>query len=387
MGFLSADVKLRSMFELTEEQELIRTTLEELAEREFRENAFEWEGEPPWPNVEMLAKQGFLGINFDEAYGGGGMSEFEAMLTIEAVGQVCPETAEFIYNLQMVAPRAIEMFGSETVKERYLPSVVKGEGFVAIAISEPEAGSDVGSMQTTVSDDLVLDGEKIWVSNVLHADAAVVWVKFPEGLGSVVVDFDWEGVSVQEHFTNMHGGTQSQIRFEGVDLHEEHVLTRGTDGFTDQLKALNWERLGSATLANALARNALEKGLDYAQQREQFGQPIGDFQGIEWKLAEMLTDLEAGRMLTYRAALNARREGQAPDRLETSLAKLYASEHAERIVSEALQIHGANGYQRGHPLEFLYRMVRGRRLAAGTDEIQKNQIATVLKRDGLPSLF
>ncbi len=374
------------MIELTDEQDMVLSALEEIAREEFAERAFKWQGEPPWENIELLAKQGFLGINFDESYGGGGMTEFEAMLSIEAIGSVCPDTAEFIYNQQMVAPRAIEMFGTEVAKDRYLPPVINGEDFVAIGISEPESGSDVGSMQTTVSNDLVLNGEKIWVSNVPHADAAVLWVKFPEGLGSVIIEFDWPGVEVQEHYKNMHDGTQSQIRFEDVEIPEENVLTRGQDAFVDQLKALNWERLGCATLANSWARNGLEKALDYAQQREQFGQPIGDFQGIEWKLADMVTQLEGARLLTYRAALNAHEHGRIPDRLETSMAKLYSTERAEQIVSEALQIHGANGYQQGHPLEYLYRLTRGRRLAAGTDEIQKNQIAAALKESGLPDL-
>jgi len=374
------------MFDLTDEQEMVLSALEDIARQEFADRAFEWHGEPPWENVELLAKQGFLGINFDEAYGGGGMGEFEAMLSIEAVGSVCPDTAEFLYNQQMVAPRAIEMFGTEEAKDQYIPPVIDGETAIAIAISEPESGSDVGSMRTSVSDDLVLNGEKIWVSNVKHSDAAVVWVKYPEGLGSLIIEFDWDGVEIQEHYTNMHGGTQSQIRFDDVDVPEENVLTRGKGGFVDQLKALNWERLGCATLANSFSRNALEKALDYAQQREQFGQPIGDFQGIEWKLADMLTELEAGRMLTYRAAMNAHQQGRVPDRLDTSIAKLFSTERAEHIVSEALQIHGANGYQQGHPLEYLYRMARGRRLAAGTDEIQKNQIASVMKESGLPDL-
>nr|WP_272913427.1 acyl-CoA dehydrogenase family protein [Halococcus sediminicola] len=365
---------------------MILSSLEEMARDQFAEKAFEWHGEPPWENVELLADRGFLGINFDEAYGGGGMTEFEAMLSIEAVGSVCPDTAEFIYNQQMVAPRAIEMFGTEAAKDQYLPPVLTGEDFIAIAISEPESGSDVGSMNTRVDNGLVLNGEKTWVSNVPHADATVVWVKFEEGLGSVVVEFDWPGVEVQEHYTNMHGGTQSQIRFEDVDVPEENVLTRGKDAFVEQLKALNWERLGCATLANSWARNGLEKAIEYAQQREQFGQPIGDFQGIEWKLADMTTQLEAARLLTYRAALTAHDQGRIPDRLETSMAKLYSTERAERVVSEALQIHGANGYQRGHPLEYLYRLARGRRLAAGTDEIQKNQVASALKKNGLPDL-
>jgi alkylation response protein AidB-like acyl-CoA dehydrogenase len=171
-----------------------------------------------------------------------------------------------------------------------------------------------------------------------------------------------------------------------VPVPQEHVLTRGPDGFKNQLKALNWERLGSATLANARGRCALSKALDYAEDREQFGQPIGEFQGLQWKLADMTKRLEASRALTYRAATTAVERGGIPTRMETSISKLYSAEMVESVVSEALQIHGSNGYQQGHPLEYLYRMQRGRRIAAGTDEIQKNQIANVLREDGPPPL-
>ncbi|SEH18187.1 Acyl-CoA dehydrogenase [Natronorubrum sediminis] len=377
------------MISLSPEQEMLVSSLEDLAEREFTDKAFEWDG-PPWENVELLAEQGFLGINIAEEYGGGGMTEFDAVLTIEAVGRVCPDTAEFLYNQQMVAPRAIEMFASEEAKERYLPPVLDGEDAIAIAISEPEAGSDVGSMRTHVEEDedgtLVLNGEKIWVSHVEQSSAAVVWTKFPEGLGSVIVDFDAEGVDVEQHYANMAEQHQTHFRMENVAVPEENVLTRGKDGFKNQLQALNWERLGSATVANAWARCALDKALDYVQTREQFDQQIGDFQGVEWMLAEMTKELEASRALTHRAAVRAHNRGEAPDRLDSSLAKLYAGQMVEEVTSTSLQLHGANGYQQGHPLEYLYRLARGRRLAAGTDEIQKNQIAAAVKRNGLPDL-
>ena len=377
------------MFNLSDEQEMLVSSLEELAEKEFADDAFEWSGEAPWDNISTLAEHGFFGINLPTEYGGGGMSEFEAMLSVEAVGRVCPDTAEFLFGQQMVGPRAIDMFGTEAAKERYLPPVTAGESAVAIAISEPEAGSDVGSMNTHVEDDgdeLVVNGEKIWVSNVPHSDAAVVWVKFPEGLGSLIVDFDDPGVTVSNHYTNMAGNTQTHFYMEDVHVPEEHVLTRGKEGFKQQLKALNWERLGSVAFANSMARCALDKAIEYAQDREQFDQPIGEFQGIGWKLADMAKEVEASRSMAYRAALDAHERGRVPDRLQTSLAKLYSSEMVEKVVSEALQIHGANGYQQGHPLEYLYRLARGRRLAAGSDEIQKNQIADALQEDGLPPL-
>ena len=378
------------MSTLSNEQQMLVDALTDIAESEFADRAFEGEGGPPWENVELLADRGFLGLNIAEEYGGGGMTEFEAMLSIEAVGRVCPDTAEYLYNQQMVAPRAIEMFGSEAVKERYLPGVTDGSEAVAIAISEPEAGSDVGSMNTRIEpegDDLVVNGEKIWVSHVNHASAAVVWAKFPEGLGSFVLDLGADGVEIQQHYTNMADHEQTHFYMEDVTVPTENVLTRGKEGFKQQLQALNWERLGSSTLANTIARCALEHALEYAGDREQFGQPIGEFQGIEWKLADMLTELEASRSLTYRAATRAHQQGRIPDRTSASLAKLYSGQMVERVVSEALQIHGANGYQRGHPLEYLYRLARGRRLAAGTDEIQKNTIADAIKRDGLPSLL
>ena len=372
---------------LTEEQSMLMASLREMAEREFAEAAFSWQGETPWENVELLADRGFLGLNIDEAYGGGGLDELDAILSVEVVGEVCPDTAQHLYTQQLVGPRAIDMFGTEAAKERYLPRVTAGETKVAIAISEPVAGSDVGAMTTTVEeagDDLVVSGEKMWVSDIPDSTAAVVWARFPDGLGSLIVDLDADGVDIEQHYTNMGGHTQTHFYLEDVRVPAENVLTRGSAGFKQQLKALNWERIGSATLANAWARCALDKALGYAQDREQFGQPIGDFQGIEWKLAEMLKEVEASRALTHRAARRAVAEDRVPDRLEAAIAKLYSSQMVERVVSEALQLHGANGYQQGHPLEYLYRVARGRRLAAGTDEIQKNTIAAALKDDGLP---
>jgi alkylation response protein AidB-like acyl-CoA dehydrogenase len=309
------------------------------------------------------------------------------MLTIEAVGRVCPDTAEFLYNQQLVAPRAIEMHGSDALKERYLPGVTAGETVIAIGISEPGAGSDVGAMNTRVEErdgELVANGEKTWVSNVPHADAAVIWAKFDDGLGAFVADMDADGIEVQQHYPNMAEHTQTHFYIEDVTVPAGNVLARGPEGFKNVLRALNWERIGSSTLANAIAGCAVEHALEYAEDREQFGQPIAEFQGIGWKFADMVKELEASRALAYRAAIEARESDSPPDRLQTSLAKLYSGEMVERVVSEALQVHGANGYQRGHPLEYLYRLARGRRLAAGTDEVQKNGIADALREVGLP---
>ncbi|ELY50424.1 acyl-CoA dehydrogenase [Natronolimnohabitans innermongolicus JCM 12255] len=369
---------------------MLLETASELAENEFAEKAYEWQGETPWENLETLAEHGFLGINYDEEYGGAGMSEFEAMLLNEAIGRVCPDTASFLNSMHMVAPRAIDMFGTHEAKETYLPPLTEGEDFIAICISEPEAGSDVHSMNTTVEergDDLVLNGEKTWVSRFKDASAGVTWVKFPEGLGTVIVDFDDPGVEVSNHYTNMADHEQTHYYMEDVVIPPENVLTRGEDAFKEQLKALNWERLAVASISNTWALAALEYALEYAQDREQFGQSIAEFQGLEWKLSEMVTHLEASRALTYRAAEDAVAQGRVPDPLQTGAANLFSGQTAETVISEALQICGANGYQQGHPLEYLYRLQRGWRFAGGTDEIQKNTIARWLKRGGAPSLL
>lgn len=374
---------------LDDEERMIVDTVDQLARENFEENAFTWGSETPWENIELLARQGFYGLTYDEKYGGSGVSDLVGLLLTETVGYVCPDTAWVVGDQHFVGPRAIAVHGTEAARERYLPPVIEGKQRIGIAMSEPEAGSDIRSMNTTVREEngtYVVDGEKIWVSDVPDSAAAVVWAHFPDGIGAVVLDFDAPGVEVGQHFTNMAGHTQTQFYVNDVEIPAESVLTDGTTSFQNQLLPLNWERLSSAAVSNGMAGNALEKALDYAQQREQFGQPIADFQGMEWKLADMVKKLEASRVLTYRAARTAIENDGIPDPLETMVAKLYSAEMVEQVVSEALQIHGANGYQQGHPLEYLYRFARGQRIAAGTDAVQRNVIASFLKKRGVPSL-
>lgn len=376
------------MFALSDEQGMIVESVKRLAEREFADDAFDIEAEVPWEKVRTLAENGFHCVNVSEEYGGGGLSEFETALIVEALGRIDPFTAQATYSQSMVSAKALEMFGSEQVKERYLPSITAGESMVAIAMSEPHAGSDVQSMNTTVEEtadgEMSISGEKIWCSQFPESDAAVVWTKFPSGsIGSIVLDLDAPGIEVVNHYTNMFGGTQTHFFLEDVPVPEENVLVRGDDTMKKQLKSLNWERCGNAMMSNALALCAFDLALEYAQEREQFDQPISEFQGIRWKFADMAKMIQASRSLTYAAAQGAEQNGGAPDRLQTSIAKLFSAQMVEEVTSESLQIHGATGYMQGHPLEWLYRRARSRRLGAGTDEIQKNNIAkTILKRNG-----
>jgi len=376
------------MYELTDEQSMMVDALQNLANEEFAEDAYTWGGEIPWENIELLADRGFLGLTFDPEYGGAGMSEYEALLMAEVVGQVCPDTARIVNIQHTVAPRQIDLFGTEAAKSRYLPRVVDGESLIAVAISEPDAGSDLQAMTTTAEETdggYLLNGEKTWISFGMDADAAVVWVRFSDGIGSMVVDLDQPGIERQE-LMNMAGHAQAHYYFDDVTVPEENVLLHGEELGKSQLGALNWERLGIATKCNFIAAAALKQALKYAQDREQFDQPIAEFQGMEWKLARMTQELEASRALTHQAAKRAVQMDRFPTRMEASVAKLYAAQMVDAVVDEALQINGASGYVRGHEIEYLYRLARLNRIAGGTDEIQRNNIASELKKNGVPSV-
>ncbi len=376
------------MISLSDEQQMVVQAARELAENEFSDKALEWYGEVPWENVELLAEQGYLGISFDTEYGGEGMTELESLLVIEAVARVCPDTALFM-NGHNVAPRAIDMFGSDEAKEKYLPGIIDGSDYIAVAMSEPEAGSDLHAMETTFErdgDEIVINGEKIWVSEYPDANASVIWGKFPDGIGTVVVDLDEPGIEVANHFENMAGNVQTQFYLNDVRIPSNQVLTSGSDGFQSHMQALNWERLSTAAMTNGMALCALDAALEYGEQREQFGQSIIDFQGIEWKIAEMAKQIQISRAVVHQSAVNAVQNGRVPDPLEATIAFLNSGEVADFIVDESLQIHGANGYMQGHPIEYLYRLIRGLRIGGGTDEIQRNTIARMVKRDGIPHL-
>ncbi len=371
-------------FSLSEEQQLIKRTAAEVAEEHFAEDAFTWDGEVPWANVETLAEQGLLGISLPEEYGGGGYGVFEVLLATEAVGRICPDTAHVLSRSSMGSPRAIASLGSERLKEKYLPDVTAGNSLITVAISESEAGSDAGAMETSArrdGDEIVIDGDKMWVSKGHVADAFLVYARFPDdGIGAVIVDADAPGLTIENEYVNMADHTQSLLRFEDCRIPTENELAVGEDAFKDLLKEFNVERCHNAMMCVTCGLNAFDKALTYAKDREQFDQPIGDFQAIEHKLADMAIQLDAARLLIYRTAENAR-DGTA-SRMESSIAKVFANEAGQEVIDEALQIHGANGYQKGHPLEYLYRWVRGWRIAGGTVEIHRNGIARLLKKYG-----
>lgn len=372
-------------FQHSDEQELIKRTAAEIARENFAEAAFTWNGDIPWENVEVLADQGLLGISLPERYGGAGYDVLEVLLAEEAVGRVCPDTAHVLSRSSMGPPRAIAELGSDRLKEKYLPPVTAGEAIISIAISESEAGSDAGAMQTTArveGDEVRLNGHKMWVSKGSHADAFLVYARFEDtdSIGAVVVDADAPGLTVEDGYLNMADHRQNVLRFDDCVVPAENQLAVGEDAFKKLLAEFNVERCHNAMMCVACGLNAFDKALEYAQSREQFGQAIGEFQAIEHKLADMAIQLDAARLLIYRAAANAR--GGTASRMESSIAKVFANEAGQEVVDQAMQIHGAMGYMQDSPIEYLYRWVRGWRIAGGTVEIHRNSIARLVKKYG-----
>lgn len=372
-------------FNLTEIQRLLTRTAQDLAESELAADAFTWEGEFPWSSVEKLADADLLGIAIAEEYGGGGMTPLEVLLVQEQVGRVCPDSAHAVSRSSMGAPRAVDELGSDELRERYLPPVCAGESVMSIAISEAQAGSDATAMTTTAEedgDDLVVNGRKLWVTKSDIADNFLVYVRFPEGIGAVVVEDGDPGFECGQENTNMAGETQGELVFDDCRIPAERTLVRGEDAFITLIKTFNVERCHNAMMCVTVARNAFEKALDYAQEREQFDQPIGEFQALQHKLAEMAIRLETARLGVLYAAATANTETGLPTRMQTSIAKTYANEVGESILTDAVQIFGANGYMRGHPVEYMYRLVRGWKIAGGTVEVHRNGIARTLFEDG-----
>lgn len=372
-------------FTLTETQRLLTRTAHDLAESDLAADAFTWEDEFPWENLEKLADAGFLGIAIGEEYGGGGMTPVEVLLVQEKIGRVCPDSAHIVSRSSMGAPRAVDELGSDHLRERYLPAVCNGDSIMSIAISEAEAGSDTSAMTTTAEDDgddLVLNGQKLWVTKSDVADVFLVYVRFPEGIGAVLVEDNDSGFTRGEEYTNMAGETQGKLLFDDCRIPAERTLVRGEDAFITLLKTFNVERCHNAMMCVTVARNAFEKSLEYVQDCEQFDQPVGDFQAVEHKLADMAMYIETARLAVLYAAATVDQDTGLASRAQTSIAKVYANEVGEAVLTDAVQLFGANGYMQGHPVEYMYRLVRGWKIAGGTVEVHRNGIATNLKRTG-----
>ena len=371
-------------FSLTPVQQALKARARELADTAFRDRAARWDAaeEYPWDNVKDLVTAGLMGLTIPTAYGGAGGSVLDVVLVIEEIARVCGVTARIVVEGSLGVVGALTAYGSEAQKRRYFPWVLEGDK-PAIAITEPEAGSAATDLRTRADEapeGYRLTGEKRWITGAGISRLYLVYCRLgaeagARGIGGVLVEKDMAGFSIGERDQTMglRGIPEGRLHFNGCRVPRESVLVAPPDGFKKLMEAYNGQRLGAAAVALGLAQGAYELALAYAGERRRFGRPIGEFQGIRWKLADMAIALDAARLLVYRAAAKA--GSGFPDAVEAAKAKTFAAETAQAVTNQALQIHGAAGYGRGLPLERMARDARMFAIGGGTVEMMRNLIA------------
>ncbi|MEY8195445.1 MAG: acyl-CoA dehydrogenase family protein [Cycloclasticus sp.] len=376
-------------FTLDNELELFRNDVRNLAEKEFAPKAAQLDETEEYPeeNKNLLAELGYLGMLIPEEYGGSGLSLIHGVVFLEELARVCFNTA-LVGQLYLNGPaKALVELGTEEQKQRVLPGVVKGEHLIAISISEPGAGSAVTDLSTHIrkdGDDYILNGTKCFTTAGIEATHSMVFARFgnntgAKGIGAVLVEKGMKGFTVGKPELKMGGRAvkEAELHFDNVRIPKENIIVEGTpdsnDGFKRLMGSFGPERVGNAGMCVGISQGAYETALAYSETRQQFGRPIAEFQGIQWKIADMATQLHAARLMVYRAATNLK--NGFPDPHDCAMAKLFSNEMAQKITNEALQIHGHYGYCRDYPLERMVRDARGFSLGGGTPEILRNTIA------------
>ena len=385
-------------FELTDRQRALQSAARELAEGPVRARAAEVDRTEayPWDHVDRLVESGFVGMTIPEAYGGQGRSWLDAVLVIEEMSKACSVTGRIAVETNMGAISAVMAYGTEEQKRMAADMVLAGDK-PAICITEPEAGSSAGEMATRADqrgNRYVLNGSKHWITgggvSRLHLIFARVFDRDGEeqGIGGfLAIRDETEGLRIvrREPTMGLRGIPEAEIAFEDMELPPSMMLMppRGLKkGFADLMTAYNSQRVGAATVALGIAEGAYRLALDWSEEREQFGRPINEFQGLQWKLADMSIKLAASRALVYGAARSG--EGGFPDMLLAAQAKVMTSESAIQVVNDALQFFGARGYSRNRPLERMARDVRMFTIGGGTAEVLRNVVASAILKKKLP---
>lgn len=367
-------------FTLTKEQQELKVWARDLARDKFSEKAYTWvkNKEVPWENARILAEHGLMGMTLPEEDGGQGMTLMEAIIVMEEIAKVCPSTADMFQVGNFGAIRQLAAYGSPALKARVLPEILAGEKLISVAMTEPNAGSATTDLETRArieGDKVIVNGSKVFNTHGPHNQYYVVWVRFGEDVkssGAILIERDMPGFVLGKTETHMSGEEHCALFFEDCEVPVENILVP-ENGFKKLFTMFNIERMGNTSRSLALAQAAFDLAVEHAKEREQFGRPLAEFQGIQWKVAEMKMKLEAGRLLLYKAATNA--DKGAPSPLEASMAKCYINTTAFEVANEAVQIFGGYGYSTDYPLEYIFRRIRGWMIAGGTPEMLKNKIA------------
>ncbi|MFW6081228.1 MAG: acyl-CoA dehydrogenase [Desulfosalsimonas sp.] len=370
---------------LTKEQIMIQKTAREFARRDLAPLAAERDKNHEYPSesLKKMGELGLLGMLVPEKYGGEGLDTLSYVLAMTEIAYACASTAVIMSVHNSICCGSLLRFGTDEQKIRYLEPMTAGEIICSFALSEPEAGSDPASMQTTAEKDgdfYVLNGTKRWITGGATSELFIVLAKTDpdaghKGISAFLITRDMEGFATGrlEDKMGQCASDTTDLVFSNCRVPADHLLGNEGEGFIVAMSGLDDGRIGIAALSLGLGQAALDQASDYARQRVQFGRPIAENQGLRWMIADMATDVEAARQLIYNAA-DKKDRGERCSK-EASMAKLYASEMANRVTGQALQIHGGYGYTKEFPVERFYRDARVLTIYEGTSQIQKIVIA------------
>jgi alkylation response protein AidB-like acyl-CoA dehydrogenase len=378
-------------FQLNEEQVQLKKSVREFSEREILPNVMKWDeaGEFPLCTIKELGKLGMLGTIFPVEYGGAGMGYVEYVTVIEELSRVDGSVGIIVAAHTSLCSNHIFVAGNEAQKKKYIPKLATGEFIGAWGLTEPSSGSDAGSARMTASKTKggwILNGTKTFCTNGHYADVLVVIAvtdraAHTHGLSAFIVEKGAKGFrpGKKENKLGLRASDTAELIFEDCFVPIENLLGLEGDGFIDAMRILDGGRISIAALSLGMAQGAYEAALHYSKERKQFGKAISDFQAIQWKLADMATEIDAARLLTMRSA--SMKDAGMKTTLESSMAKLYASEVAVRCANEGVQIHGGYGFIKDYPAEKFYRDVKLCTIGEGTSEIQRLVIARQLLKD------
>ncbi len=372
-------------FELTDEQQLIREAVREFAETEVTPIAAELDRDHRFPRelLPRLAEMNLMGMPYPEKEGGAGADYVSYVISIEELSRACASTAVIVSAHTSLATWPIFKFGTQAQKDQYLNDMASGRRLGAFALTEPAAGTDAGAGTATATmhaDGYALNGSKMFITNAPYADVYVAFAKTdPErgtrGMSAFIVEKDTPGFSVgeAEHKLGIRGSSTPPVYFSDCRVPRDALLGGEGDGFKIAMATLDGGRIGIAAQALGIAQAALDASVAYAKERVQFGKPIATLQAIQWMIADMATEIDAARLLVYRAASCV--DNGRPYSTEGAMAKLFASETATRVAGKAIQIHGGYGYTESYPVERNYRDAKITEIYEGTSEVQRMVIA------------
>lgn len=365
--------------ELSEDLRAMVESVRKLAQENFKPRVKNWQdGTFPYENIKELADLGVLGMGVPEEYGGLGLPVLDCAVILEEIAKVCYATSMAVMSAMGVQNRVISVYAPEHLKREILPKVATGDVILSICMTEPHAGTDVANYRTNTKvhgEHVVLNGTKTLISRADEAHWFVVFTRIDsapgrEGIGCVLVHRDTPGFEVTARYHTMGGENLAEVQFINCKLPLENLIIR-EDGFRKLINAFNTQRCMNPSVSLGLAEGAFEEAVKYARSREAFGKPIGEFQGMRWKIAEMYRDIEVARSILYRACATA---DPFPDPYLAGIAKMHVNEMAIRVTSEALQVHGGYGFTDEYPVSGFYRGARYGSLGGGTTETLKDLI-------------